>query len=459
MAESRLLKEDKMRIAGKMFDIQRARMIIMTAVTLLLLLAGLTSGAIALPTSTLTVTVNCGTGQSVGDALKRGAEGQPLGVVVQGTCNENVSVSRDDVKLQGDPNVGGGVNGPDAATNTIDVTGRRVTIDSLLVAGGLNGIGVSASGGLTVRNSTVQNTSRTGIVFVQGASGTVDGCTIQNNARDGVAIDSSASAFVINSVITQNRRGGVVISDGGSARIGLNAALAPAGNTISLNGGSGVSISLGSAAFIAANTISGNGTDPASAIGRSGIIVTNATVQLIGLNSITDNAAAGIFTTSAVVRVGNPSFGFSTANTISQNGASAPANGGISASLGSSLQIQNATITQNVGPGIFAFVGSTLQLSASTISGNTGSTNGFGVVLSLNSSAQMFANSIQGNQLDGIRLAFASKLFLQTPVSTVSGNGGFGLQCTDGESSVVNTLFLSLSGNGLGGVSGTCTGF
>jgi len=42
----------------------------------------------------------------------------------------------------------------------------------------------------------------------------------------------------------------------------------------------------------------------------------------------------------------------------------------------------------------------------------------------------------------------------------VNANTGWGLNCTDGESSVINTGFLDLrGGNTLGGVSPTCTGF
>jgi hypothetical protein len=44
-------------------------------------------------------------------------------------------------------------------------------------------------------------------------------------------------------------------------------------------------------------------------------------------------------------------------------------------------------------------------------------------------------------------------------VGTVTGNAGFGLQCTDPESSVVNTASLGIGANGLGGVSPGCTGF
>jgi len=41
----------------------------------------------------------------------------------------------------------------------------------------------------------------------------------------------------------------------------------------------------------------------------------------------------------------------------------------------------------------------------------------------------------------------------------VTGNAGFGLNCTDGESSVINTGLLGIGLNTLGGVAPTCTGF
>ncbi|HEY6099750.1 MAG TPA: hypothetical protein VIW03_09990 [Anaeromyxobacter sp.] len=82
--------------------------------------------------------------------------------------------------------------------------------------------------------------------------------------------------------------------------------------------------------------------------------------------------------------------------------------------------------------------------------------NGLG--LSLKSQGQLASSTIQGNG-DGIRLVFGSGLFVTQPSSSVSGNSGWGLQCTDGESSVINTGFLALSGNGAGGISPSCTAF
>jgi parallel beta-helix repeat protein len=397
--------------------------------------------AAALPTSTLTVTANCGQGQTISDTLKQGAAGQPLMVVVQGTCNENLVVDRDDVTLQGDPSVGGAVNGPDAGVDAIIVTGRRVTITGLTVTGGKNAIRAVAASAMTVQNSTIQNSGRNGIVFFQGASGTVDNCTVQANPRDGISIEA-ASATIINSSITGNSRVGVLVTDGGSARIGVSNLNVAAGNTISGNGSNGIHLSIGAGAFIEANTISGNGTDPAAPLGRFGIGVFNATGDVIGSNAITGNASHGIFARSASLLFGDPNFGIPTANTITGNGSLVTPSAGIVGVLGTSFEIRNATISGN---------------------------NGFGVVLSGRSSAEVSGNTIQNNtgtppfSGDGIRLVFGSALFIVAPpaaANTVTGNVAFGLNCTDPESSVVNTFFLVLSPvNGLGGVSPACTAF
>jgi hypothetical protein len=382
------------------------------------------------------VKVDCARGETIAGALDRGKEKLVL-VLVKGICNESVTVELNDVTLQGDPlAAGSGVNGPDPTVDAIVVTGSRVTLEGLTITGGRNGVGANGAPGLTIRNATVQGTGRTGIVYAFGASGVVDGCTVRINPRDGVAVEA-AQATIVNSTVTQNARAGILVTNNGSARIGVDNRNAAAGNTIALNGSNGVHVSLGSAAFIAMNQINGNGTDPAGALGRVGVNVINATADIIGGNTMSGNAGQGINARSASVIIGDPSFGFSTVNTVTGNG-NAAAQGGV-----------------------FGFVGSTMVIRDAVISGN----NGFGLGLDLNSSGSLSSSTIQNNLPvglstgDGIRLIFGSGLAIAQPNTIVSGNVGFGLQCTDGESSVVNTLFLALSGNGLGGVSGACTGF
>jgi parallel beta helix pectate lyase-like protein len=389
---------------------------------------------------TLTVGVKCGTAQTIARALRQGDERKPLAIIVDGRCTESVVVDRDDVTLLAG-GAGGSVHGPDANTNTITVTGSRVTIDGLTVTGGLNGIRGVGARGLTIANCTVQNTGRSGISLGQGTSGRVDACTVQNNPRDGVAVESS-SVTVVDSSVSHNARVGILLTDGASGRIGVNDSNAAAGNMITNNGSNGVHISIGGTAFVGANTISGNGTNPAGGLGRFGIGVFNSTADIIGSNSITDNANHGIFARSSSLLVGDTNFGISSVNTLTGNGTAVPASAGIFAFVGNSLVIRNAIISRN---------------------------NGFGVVLSLRSSAQMSGNTIQDNTGfppfgDGIRLVFGSGLFIDPPPAarnTVTGNTGFGLNCTDGEASVVNTglLILTPPDNDLGGVSDACTGF
>ncbi len=377
-----------------------------------------------------TQTVDCAKGQTVGAALGRGDERKPMRVVIAGTCSENVAITRSDVTLEAHPVIGGALTGPDHAANTITVTGNRVVIDRLTIAGGRDGVAAVGTGGLAVVNCTVQGAGRNGISYLQGASGTVDGSIIQGNGRDGIAIES-ASATVVRNTISQNTRGGVVVSDGGAARIGLDNADVAAGNLITQNGSNGIHVSMGSAAFIASNTVSANGTDPAGALGRIGISVTNASANIIGGNTITGHPGTAISVRSASVTIGDETFGIPITNTITGNvSAAGPAIGAFLASL----VIRNAVVSDN---------------------------DGYGIVLSLKSGAQIIASTIQNNALDGIRVVFASALFFTSPNTVVTGNGGWGLQCTDGESSVINTGLLTLAppSNVLGGVSPTCTAF
>jgi parallel beta helix pectate lyase-like protein len=378
------------------------------------------------------VNVDCTQGETISRAFTRGNENRPLLVLVRGTCNESVLIDRNDVTLRGETGFGGGIAGPDPSVDTVTVTASRVAIEDLTIAGGRNGISAVGAAGMNVRNATVQSTGRTGVAFLSGASGAIDGSTIRLNARDGVAVNAAA-ATVRNSTISQNSRVGVTVIQGGAAFIGTDTTLLPAGNTISQNGGTGISVSNGATATIAMNRIDSNGADPSSTSGRSGVGITRATADIAGGNVISGNAGQGISAVSSSVSIGNPAFSFSSVNTITNNGDLASPGGG----------------------GIFAFVGSSVVIRDAVISAN----KGFGLLYSVRSQGQLFSSTIQNNAGDGIRLLLGSGLFLTPPNTTVTGNAGWGLQCADGESSVVNTGLLTLSGNSLGGVSGSCTGF
>ncbi len=398
-----------------------------------LALVAFDSGARAEPTKT--VAVDCSAGETIAKALTLGDERKPLLVQISGICSEHLLIDRNDVTLAaGTP--GATVSGPDPAIDVIKVTASRVAIEGLTVTGGRNGITADGAPGLIVRNATVQGTGRNGITYARGASGMMDGCTVVNNARDGVAIDA-ASGTVINSQVNQNGRVGVGVFTNGSARIGVDNANNAGGNVISGNASNGIHIVFGSSALVGMNQITNNGASPTGAVGRVGIGIFNASADIIGGNTISGNAGTGVSVRASAVTVGDGNFGFTTVNTITGNG-NAASPGGVFGFLGTSMLIRDAVISNNVG---------------------------FGLVLSLKSGAQISSSTIQNNLPvgpnpgDGIRLVFGSGLFLAAPNSTVTGNTGWGLNCTDGESSVINTLFLTLGGNALGSIAPSCTGF
>ncbi len=373
--------------------------------------------------------VNCTKGQTIAHALQ-GLDFISITIQVKGTCSENVEIVRDDVTLKADP-LGGTVIGPDPNVPTIIVRGFRTVIDGLTVSGGANGIVVRGSA--TIRNCTVQNACTNGMVFFHGGNGTVDHCTVQSNGGHGVVIEGG-SATVINSAISSNPNTGINVSLAGSARIGITDQTQYAGNTISNNQGSGILISNSAGAFIGGNTVSGNGTNPSSLYGNFGVLISSASAILVGNNSITGNNGSGVLAERSAVRIGNPSFGLPITNVITGNGTTPvpnAANGGIFGTQGSSLQIQSATINGNTGNGVF---------------------------LTLRSNARLYDSTVNNNSGNGILLVQGAALSLQNPVATVTGNGQFGLQCGGGEASYDGNP-SGISGNTVGDVSATCTGF
>jgi hypothetical protein len=379
-----------------------------------------------------TVTVDCAAGDTIARALTRGDDRKSLTILISGTCSENVVINRSDVKLAAAA-PGATVSGSDTTLDTIRVTGSRVTIDGITVTGGLNGILADGAAGLIVQNSVVQGTGRTGIISARGASAIVDNVVVQNNPRDGIAIESG-SADVINSQITLNTRMGVGVFNAGSARIGVDNANNAAGSVITANGVNGIHVVFSASAFIGMNQINGNGTvDPTG----NGINISNASADIVGGNTISGNSGSGINLRMASALIGDARFGLTTVNTITSNGNPTQL-AGISAFLGSSVSIRDAIVSQNVGFGVLATTRSTIQILSSTITNNVAFAPGTG---------------------DGIRVSLGSALSASAPVGTVTGNAGFGLQCTDPESSVVNTASLGIGANGLGGVSPGCTGF
>jgi len=377
-----------------------------------------------------TVQVHCGAGGTIASALARPA--RSLVIVVHGTCDENVTIARDDVTLEGAPG-GGTVFGPDSTKHTIFVTGSRVTIKSLSVTGGRNGINAKGASFLSVRDCDVHNAGHSGITFDQSIAGHVDGSTIQANPQQGIYIES-ASATLTNNVISGNGQWGVLATNGSSGRIGLTDAGQYDGNTIENNGEGGIRIFQGASATVAANTISGNGTNQQST-SRSGISVVDAAANIVGGNTITNHPSSGVAIHASRVVIGNNAFG-SSVNTISQNGS----------------QVAQANFPFGNG-GVFAYVDSALDIRDAIITGNTGA----GVALVFRSNATITAGQITRNTAGGVDLETGSavifELFQSSPAS-VTGNSVADLRCAGTD--VRYTGFGPNSLAGIGTITNNC---
>ncbi len=201
-----------------------------------------------------TAIVDCGTGGTIGQALAAGA----AKIIVRGTCHETVTISRDDVTVQGDPASGGMIQGPDPNSNVVTVRGHRVTLEGLTIRNGRNGITAIGASNLTVRGVTVESAGRNGIAFAFGSNGTIDGCTSRLNTRDGIVLDG-AYARIINCTVSENTRNGILVVNGGNATMGFTDRFEAAPNVIRQNGLVGVSVALGSVATVAMSQITNNG--------------------------------------------------------------------------------------------------------------------------------------------------------------------------------------------------------
>ena len=267
--------------------------------------------------------VKCDKGKTIAKALKKGNKRKPLVIIVRGTCKENVLITRDDVTLRGDKDVGGTVEAANPDVDTILIRGaRRVELDNLTVKGASNANGVEGSQGASfaVAYNSVIRENRDGVRVSRGSRGTIEESTVEENSRDGVLI-IGGTAFVTDNTIQSNGRAGVTVINGGSVNL--------RNNDILSNGAGGVGI------FRAAG-------------------------RMMGGNTIKENAGAGV-----AVNQG-PLFQFSSTDTIQENGGD-----GIFAFNNASLTIGDAVISSNGQSGIFLILHSTLNISNSQISGNS----------------------------------------------------------------------------------------
>src|SRR5215831_4357385 len=383
------------------------------------------------------ITIRCDKNKTITDALAQ-HQGGPLTVEIIGTCFEHVTVGRSDVTLvAGAP--GAAIQGTKSDMDTLTVKADRFVLDGLVldgrvldklsVNGGRNAIVVTGASQAQLRNCTAHASGSgivggIGILFSQGASGSVDSCNSSGNPADGIMLDGAIVAMT-NSTFKGNARNGVFVFGASTSRIGFTNAFVPGPNIISDNGANGIHLTQNSLGLIFGNTVTGNGTNPNSPLGRFGVLLFHSRADLPGRNTITGNFGAGILLTGSTGVIGDPGFGLPSDNTISGNSTAAPS-GGIVLGLASAAVVRNATIQAN---------------------------NGAGLNLAGRSTVSMFSGIVTTNTINGLQLSQGSTVLFQNvpPLASIGGNTGTDLLCLDGESSFTGPL--------TGSPTITCTGF
>ena len=346
---------------------------------------------------TITYAVDCSKGQKISSAIERGDARKPMLVLVRGTCNEHVSINRDDVTLRGQPGTGATVSGPSPTTDTIVILKDAVNIEDLTVTGGFNGIRLQGPSYAGVRNVLVRNTASNGII-VRAGDIAIENSTVEHAGGSGLVLARGASARVFNNSHFQyNHFDGVFVQ--GNSTVGVN------GGTVSDNGGRGIALDNGSQGTISNVEIFNNAT---------GILVSTSQATVGGGNFIHHNLEHGVLAQAgAVLGV--------TGSKVQHNGLI-----GVFGYLGATVVMGGNEITDNGGTGVFCMNDCTLQISGERITRN-GET--------------------------GVSVQRRSTLIVLEPTTDASGNNWVDLWCGDKESSV------DLGSNFIGTVDPACTGF
>jgi hypothetical protein len=346
---------------------------------------------------TITFTVDCSKGQAIAAAIARADSRSPLVVNVRGTCNEHVSISRDDVTLRGQPGTGATLNGPKSDTDTIVILKDTVNIEDLTVTGGFNGIRLQGPFYAGVRNVLVRNTASNGII-VRAGDIAIANSTVEYAGASGLVLARGASARIFNnSHFRNNHFAGIFAQNNSTVVIG--------DGTISDNEGDGINLDYGSDGTINNVEVFANTT---------GIRVSTSHASVGGGNYIHHNREHGVL-----------------------------------AQAGSVLGVDGNTITHNGQSGVFGYLGSTVVMHGNEITDNGVS----GVYCRSDCTLQIGGARITRNGQTGVSVMLGSTLILEEPTTDASGNNWVDLWCGDKESSV------DLGANFTGTVDPACTGF
>lgn len=142
------------------------------------------------------VVVDCAKEQLIADAIAKADDDDDTLITITGTCTEIVTITTDGITFRGDPGVGGTLMGGFIVDGAQRVVIDDLTIDGSTNAGNVNGVLARNNAHVTVRNSTIENHTRSAVNIRSTSSGLVEGNTIGNNADYGVLVNLGSFALL-----------------------------------------------------------------------------------------------------------------------------------------------------------------------------------------------------------------------------------------------------------------------
>jgi parallel beta-helix repeat protein len=382
--------------------------------------------------SALTVSVNCGAGETIAAALNQ-VPGRPLTINVTGPCTENVTITRDDVTLQGVV-ANTLMTAANTTLSTITMDGaRRITLSNLDVRGGTNGISGTRGTTFDFRNSSARSNTVRGLITANHSVASVDNCLIESNP-DGLVAANGGNLYITNSTIRNNTSNGVIAARNSHVRIGqdINGTTVVQPVTITGNASNGVVITEASVGIIVGGVVeNNNSTSSLIFIGRAsrasiGLGSNNLQAPTIVRNGLGDGIHVADSATAVIIK---------TTVTGAANGITV--RNGASARIGidENNVLAGNTITGNRQIGIQVSEGASADIGGNTISANGTSTTGsrYGIGVFGASALLAGGNTIENNPFSGIATSRGSNIivgavFGAIPTgNTIRGNGAAGL--------------------------------
>ncbi len=165
---------------------------------------------------TLTMVVDCDTGDTIQDAVDKSRE--DTDIKVSGACNETVFIDKDRINLIGQ--IGATLSAPAGSGSVVSVRGSNVQIRNFEInaAGVVNGIQVQRGGTALIANNDIRNSDRRGIVIENAAYADISDNKISDNTGPGILLFAGSTAQMTRNEIEDNGSSGIHAGDGSYTR-------------------------------------------------------------------------------------------------------------------------------------------------------------------------------------------------------------------------------------------------